>query len=174
MKWLIIVVVVLVISYLVWPRRQVKVRGRVSDLSGYLRGLMTANNPHAFLVVDFPGFSHFIQFNGDESGVQLDMPLIEPDQVLLQSSLEAVCRGEGLIPQITKGSDGTEFFDCKIDGKIEDVVSALENIIASVFGVKKDDKVMYTLAGFSRGEAPNLAVQQTGKAMAFLVNFVGI
>jgi hypothetical protein len=69
MKWLVISIILLVCAYLVWPRRQAKVRGRFSDLPGYLGGLMAANNPNAFLIVDFPGSSHFVQFSGGKTRI---------------------------------------------------------------------------------------------------------
>jgi hypothetical protein len=154
MELLVISIALVVCIYLVWPRRQLKVRGRFSDLPSYLGGLMAANNPHAFLVVDFPGNTHLVQFCGDKSGVQLDMPLFTPEQISVRSSLEAVCRNEGFSPKICKGSDGNEFLDCDIDGECDVVVSAAENILASVFGVKRDDKVIYTLAGYCKRVAP--------------------
>ncbi len=157
MKWFIIIsVVVLFISYLVWPRRQVKVRGRISELSEYLRGLMTSNSPHAFLIVDLLGSPHFIQFSGDNSGIQLNMPLITSEQISMKSILETACRNEGLMPLTNKGTDGSEFIYCNINGEIEIVISALENIVKIVFGVKKDNKVRYTLAGYCLRVTPKL------------------
>jgi len=154
MKFLVISIVLLACVYSFWPRRQLKVRGRFSDLGSYLGGLMAADNPHAFLVVAFRGGPHFVQFSGHKGGIQLDMPLITPEQISLHSSLEATCRNEGLTPKIDKGSDGSEFLDCDIDGEFDVVVLAAENIITSAFGVKQDDKVMYTVAGYCQRVVP--------------------
>jgi hypothetical protein len=156
MKWLIIIVVVLVIGYLIWPRRQVKVRGTISELSEYLRGLIASNNPHAFLIVNFSGSPHFIQFSVNKHGIQLNMPLITTDQILKKTPLENACREEGFCPRITKGSDGSEFVDCEIKGETEAVISVIEKITASVFSMNKGNRVKYILSGYCQRVASNL------------------
>ncbi len=132
-----------------------KVRGRISELPEYLRGLITSNNPHAFLVVDFSGSPHFIQFSGTKYGIQLNMPLITNDQISIKAKLESACLDEGYSAQINKGSDGNEFFDCDVKGETEVVISGIEKIIASVFGINKENRVKYTLAGYCQRIAPN-------------------
>jgi hypothetical protein len=155
MKWLIISAIVLAIGYMIWPRQRLKVRGRVSELSEYLRGLISSSNPHAFLIVDFSGSSHFIQFTGNQHGVQLNMPLITDDQISMKVTLENACSAEGFIAEINRGGDGSEFVDCDIKGEAEAAISTIERIIALVFGVHSGNKVKYTLSGYCQKVAPN-------------------
>ncbi len=155
MKWLIISAIIIIAGYLLWPKRQVKVRGRISELAQYLRGLQNAGNPQAFLITDIIGTPHFIQFSRNNDGVQLNMPLITTDQISIKETLEKACRESGLQPQITQGSDGSEFLDCEIDGENEMVISVIEKIVSEAFEVSHSDKAKYTLAGYCQKLAPN-------------------
>ena len=155
MKWLIIIIVLLAITYLVRPKRPVKVIGSFSDLSELLRDLMTANNPKASLIADFMDSPHFIQFSGDEHGIQVSMPLLTKAQISTKADLEKVCLNAGFASEINARRDGSQAVGCHIKGNPEKVISTIEKITAKVFDVKKDDSVKFTLEGFNPNVTPN-------------------
>ncbi len=140
MKILIFIFVCLiVVLYLFLPSKKVKVipkiQGNLKDIENYINRLMVSDNDNSFLIIGISGTEDFIQFSGDNKGVQLDFPLVTDRQKELESHFRQSAKKEGLKIIDNTGSDGSFFLDIDINGSSAEITKVISALLKRVFGV---------------------------------------
>lgn len=150
MKILIIICVCLIVAlYLFLPSKKnkeiPKVHGNLKNIESYINKLMVSDNDNAFLIIRIAGTEDFIQFSGDDKGVQLDFPLITDRQKELESHFRQSAIKEGLKIIENKGSDGYLFLDIDIKGSPSEITKATGALLKRVFGVAESSMLEFQL-----------------------------
>ena len=113
------------------------------DVETHLRRLVTAKDPHAFLVITVAGTSHFLQFSADTNAIELDFPLVTADQKSREGSVRSFCQGAGFTLRESTGSDGTRFLDCDLPRDAKLAAPAVQRALRELFGVADSVQLLF-------------------------------
>ena len=120
-------------------------KGGIESIEGFLQSLMRSERSDAFLVIAVEGTDDFVQFTGNQSGVQLDLPLIADRQRNLEPAFRKACEliSEKIVT--SKGSDGETFLDVNIEGTAAEIAEKV--VMAEMYQVSKETTLRFTLDG---------------------------
>lgn len=122
-----------------------KIQGSLKDLEANLSKLMGSNNDHAFLIIEVSGTEDFIQFSGDDKGVQLDFPLVTDRQKEMEAQIRQSAKNQNLAIIENKGSDGSRFLDIDIDGSPSEITEISKALLKSIYRVNESSTLMFQL-----------------------------
>lgn len=108
-----------------------------------LEGLMASSGQDSFLVVTVKGTEDFIQFTGDQTGVQLDFPLVRARQKIMEPSFRETAKKLGVTVVESEGSDGSRFLDVNIEGSPSEVRQVSSAFLAKFFHVTDDSDLEF-------------------------------
>ena len=117
--------------------------GTIVDLEGHIQRVMRSS-PEAFVIVEVNPEGDFVQFQGDSKGIRLDFPQSTARQRALKGSVLASLCSLHLELIENKGSDGTVFLDCDINGDSGYISSTLTKFLAYVFQVSEASPLKFT------------------------------
>ena len=120
------------------------VPGKLSDINDHLKKLMYSDEDGAFLAVTISETSDFIQFTGDKTGVQLDLPQITERQKELSSKFHNIAKEMGLVVINNEGTDGSKFLDINIHGDLSLVTEIVTKFITDLYEIKEETDLIYT------------------------------
>jgi hypothetical protein len=148
MKILIPIVLILLFALVAFKRQDTSpdiptVSGSFEILEGHLSKLMNDNDDYSFLIVTVSDTNDFIQFTGDNKGVQLDFPLSTERQRSLEAQFRKSAGEQNLKIIENKGSDGTMFMDIDINGSPSFIANVSEKLMRSVFSIKDGSIIEY-------------------------------
>lgn len=142
---IIVILVVGVILYLHFRSTETNsVTGNIKDLNDYFKKLMFLDNGEGFLVVTVSENGDFVQFNGDKTGVQLDLPQITERQKELSGKFHDTASELGLIVIKNQGTDESEFLDINIHGDENKVTEVASRFILKLYNINEDTELIFT------------------------------
>ncbi len=124
------------------------VQGTRSDISRCVSALMASNNPRAFLIISMHATDNVVQFTGDSGGVQMDFPMADESQKRMRSRIEEECASCGLARLVTRGSDGTEFWDYDIVGEPAIVAKTAQDVVIQIFSLEASSRLTFSRYGY--------------------------
>lgn len=133
------------------PPLQSVVQGDLGDLRTHLSQLIDAPvEANPILVVFVYGANdRFLQFSVSEDVVQLDYPLISPEQQGRETAVRAALEGADCTPEINRGSDGSRFLDCDLPRSVDSVVQATSAVLESALGVDDSTRLVFASTGLA-------------------------
>ena len=121
----------------------------MNDLDSAVTGLLASPADDAFLIVAISGSPDFVQVAGYRgSGALLDFPQITDRQKQLRPKIEEVCEKLGLIMNVTRSPDGSEFLDADLPSNAEEVAGILKRILAEVYDASESSELEFEANGF--------------------------
>ena len=118
-------------------------RSQSASLQAHIERLMVSPRPDSFVIVTVKGTGDFIQFTGDQTGVQLDFPIITARQKTKEQRFRETARKQGLAVIESKGSDGSRFLDINIEGSPSEVSRVARAFAAEFLDVTDDSDLEY-------------------------------
>jgi len=150
MKILIVIFAIIVLGTFLLVRSKQnqeipKIKGSLNELEENISKLMGSNNDNAFLIVEVSGTEDFIQFSGDDKGVQLDFPLVTERQKEMEAQIRQSAKNQNLAIIENKGSDGSRFLDIDIDGNPFKIAEISKDLLKNIYGVNESSTLMYQI-----------------------------
>ena len=90
-----------------------------------------------------------MQLTGDESGVQVDFPLITARQRGLETKIRDVASRANLEVIDNSGSDGSRFLDLNVNGAPAHVAAICSKLLRGVFGISGDVELVFEHEGLA-------------------------
>ena len=118
-------------------------RSQSASMQAHIEGLMASPRQDSFLIVTVKGTEEFIQFTSDQTGVQLDFPIITARQRTKEQSFRETAKKQGLAVIESKGSDGSRFLDINIEGSPSEVSQVARAFVADFLDVTDDSDLEY-------------------------------
>ncbi|MBA3323491.1 MAG: hypothetical protein H0T45_18880 [Pyrinomonadaceae bacterium] len=128
-------------------------RGRVFDIPAYVGRLMRAGNVNAFLSICIAHSDDFLQLTGDERGVQLDFPMVNPRQRNFEKKIREVALRGRLEVVENYGSDEARFLDVNVNGEPREVAAICSKVLREVFSVSGDAELIFQHVGLAPDRA---------------------
>jgi len=125
------------------PGKTTTSSGATSDIQGHIENLMNSKNEYAFLIITVQGTLDFIQFTGNKSGVQLDLPLITERQKELKQSFKETAKALGLAVIENKGADGSDFLDINIHESSKEIAEISAIFMERLFNITSNSKLKF-------------------------------
>ena len=91
---LVVVIIKAQVSSVVEPEHSIR---NIDNIEPLIGRLMNSQKDQAFVIITKHGTEDFIQFTGDEIGVQLDFPIITENQKKYECKFKSVVQKMGLI-----------------------------------------------------------------------------
>lgn len=150
MKILIVIFAIIILGVVLLVRSKQnqeipKIQGSLKNIEENLSKLMSSNNDHAFLIIEVSGTEDFIQFSGDDRGVQLDLPLVTDRQKEMEAQIRQSAKNQNLVIIENKGSDGSRFLDIDIDGSPSEITEISKGLLKNIYGVNESSTLMFQL-----------------------------
>ena len=123
-------------------------KGGIESIEGFLQSLMRSERSDAFRFIAVDGTDDFVQFTGDEGGVQLDMPLIADRQRSLEPAFRKACKLISERIETSEGSGGETFLDVKIEGTAAEIAEKVKVVMAEMYQVSEETPLRFTLDSF--------------------------
>ncbi len=138
-----------IVSACALPPQQSVVEGGLGDLRAHLSLLIDAPvDANPFLIVAvYRENDRFLQFSVSADVVQLDHPLISPEQKERETAVRAALEGADCTPEINLGSDGSRFLDCDLPRSVDSVVQATSAVLPSALGVDNSTRLIFSSVG---------------------------
>ncbi len=147
MKFLLVIAIIVVGVILYLNLRSTEtnsVSGKIGDINDHFKKLMLLEEGEGFLAVTVSDTGDFVQFTGDKTGVQLDLPQITDRQKDLNTKFNSIAKEMGLIVIKNEGSDGSEFLDINIHGDVTKVTDIASDFIRKLYNVEETTEIIFT------------------------------
>ena len=144
MKIVILLTVLALIAYLLWPRSNYSEVGRIIDLPKYFNLLQNSSPSFETLIISIKASDDFVQFSRDGKNVEMDFPLVTPQQKALELKFRAVCKKQNLDIREVIGSDESLFLDADLPKATRDRANIVKNILTDVFDITESEKLKFT------------------------------
>lgn len=139
---MLVAVGVLLLAWVLWPRRTHRITGSAAELELRISHLMHSGR-QTFLIVRIAGTKDFLQLTATKDSAQIDFPLITDRQRELEPKIRQAAADLGLDFGETRGSDGGRFLDCDLRGTSLEVAEVCRQLLTRVFGMPTDGPVAY-------------------------------
>ncbi len=117
--------------------------GTVKDLARHIQRLIDAPE-RSSLIIELTGLEGaFLQFTAGPSSIQIDHPLITPQQVQREDALRKAFSVTGLTPYETRGSDGSRFLECDVPRDPTVVALLVQRTFESLFRVDSHNELRF-------------------------------
>jgi hypothetical protein len=137
---------VLLLAWVVWPRRTHSIRGTAAELEARIVRLMQSGD-QTLLIVQVPGTKDFLQLTATSDSAQIDFPLITERQRALEPKIREAARELRLDFRETLGSEGSRFLDCDFAGTSQQIAGACRILLTRVFGISEDAPLVFESDG---------------------------
>jgi len=147
MKLILIIALIIIgiVLYINFRSTETKsVSGKLGDINDHLKKLMFSDEDGAYLAVTVSKTGDFIQFTGDRTGVQLNLPQITERQKEFNKRIHTIAKDMGLIVIKNDGTDGFQFLDINIHGDVTKITEIASKIIKSLYDVEEETDLIYT------------------------------
>ncbi len=150
MKILIGIIAVIILAIILYGKTNKdaeisKYMGKLEDIEENIKKLMAGNNAHGFLVIEVVETEDFIQFSGNDKGVQLDFPLVTKRQKELEIQFRECAKELNLQVIENKGTDGAIFLDIDLNGSPIEIAKAVKGMMTKIFGVGQNSALQFQL-----------------------------
>jgi hypothetical protein len=117
--------------------------GTIADASAHIQRLLDAPEGSS-LIIELMGVEDaFLQFTAGPDEIQIDHPLITPEQIQREDALRKVFSVAGLRPYETPGSDGSRFLDCDVPRDAVQTAILVQRILESVFRINSATELRF-------------------------------
>jgi hypothetical protein len=137
---------VLLLAWVIWPRRTQRIRGTAAELEPRISRLMQSSS-QTFLVVQVTGSKDFLQLTAAPNGAQIDFPLITDRQRALEPKIREAAEELRLDLHETRGSNGGRLLDCDFRGSPREIADACHQLLTRVFGISEDASLTFECDG---------------------------
>lgn len=138
------IVVILILSQYFRPTDTNSVPGKLTNIQEHITKLMTPDSGKKILIVTISEPDDFIQFTGDKTGIQLDLPQVSKRQKELNSKFNFIAQDFGLIVINNEGTDGTKFLDINIHGEVSKVSNIASKFIKKLYDITEETDIIFT------------------------------
>ena len=118
--------------------------GKSEIIETMIENLMKSTNKYRFLIITKHGSDDFIQFTGDNKGVQLDFPLVTERQKNQESAFRDTSAKLNLEVIDNQGSDGSSFLDINLKGNPSEISDTVKKFLGLLFDVDSNTKLEFT------------------------------
>jgi hypothetical protein len=132
----------LLLAWLVWPRRTHRIRGTVAELEPRISHLMRSGR-QTFLIVRIAGTKDFLQLTATPESAQIDFPLVTQRQRELEPRIREAASELRLDFRETRGSDGSRFLDCDLRATPAEIARVSRQLLFRVFGMSEDARLAF-------------------------------
>ena len=123
--------------------------GTLVDVSLHFRRLLVAPEG-SFLIIEVSGRpADFLQFTASGEGIQIDYPVITPQQISREGSLRAIYTEAELMPYESRGTDGSRFLDCDVPRDAASAAAIVYRIFEQLFGVDSATELRFVESGLA-------------------------
>ncbi len=148
MKYVIIIVVMVVVLIL-WmmkrpsPSTNIQNHGNLSATPRYLEALLKSQDSDSYVIITHAESGQFLQFTAGENTVQMDFPVFTKNQEEKSELVKETCSSLGLVLKVTRGSDGSMFYDWDLSGSSENMSKIITQVFGKSFGTKPEDDYIF-------------------------------
>jgi hypothetical protein len=136
----------LLLAWVVWPRRSHHIRGTTAELEPRIARLMQSAS-QTLLIVHVPHTEDFLQLSATPKSAQIDFPLITDRQRALEPKIREAAAALHLNFHETRGSDGSRFLDCDFSGSPREIAHTCRQLLTRVFGISEDAPLTFESDG---------------------------
>ena len=127
--------------------------GTLADVATHLQRLIDA--PDGWLRIELPtGEEHLLQFHANATIIEIDYPLVTPEQRRHETALRNVYAAAGVEPVETRDSADNRYLDCTVPANARAASILVERILRQVFGADASTTLRFV------GELPALPEKQ--------------
>ncbi len=99
---------------------------------------------NSILLISISKTVDFIQFTGDRTGVELDLPQITEWQKELHTKFHTIAKKMGLVVIKNDGADGSQFLDINIHGDLTKVTDITSKFIKQLYEIEEEADLIFT------------------------------
>jgi hypothetical protein len=138
--------------------------GTVANLAEQIQRLLESP-PGSYLIVAVAPLETgaFLQFTADATTIQLDHPLITPEQMGREQSLRSILTSVGLVPYDTRASDGSRFLDCDLPRDAAGAAILVRRVLEPLFATDSSSELRF-VGGNGLVPQPNTRLHPTAAA----------
>src|SRR5688500_13118136 len=129
--------------------------GTITDLAGHIQRLIDAPEGSWLRVDLIDQAGAVLQFTAAPDRIQIDHPLVTPQQIEREDALRNTLFTLGLTPYETRGSDGSRFLDCEAPRDAERCAIVVRRILESVFRVDFSTRLRFVGDGLPPAARPS-------------------
>jgi len=129
--------------------------GTVADIAVHIRRLLDAPAGGALIIELVGAEDAFLQFTAGPNQVQIDHPLITPQQMARENALRETLSALGLTPYETVGSDGARFLDADCPRDAVGAAILVQRILSSLFQVDHSTQLRFVGNDLPPAEYPH-------------------
>ena len=126
--------------------------GSMADIEAHIERLIAGAETGPVLVIQVVNSPDFIQFSAAPRVVQIDFPLVTPEQRAREGQIRAFFMARDLEIIENYGSDGTRFLDVDLRATAAGVASLTAQAFVELFGTPSDAALNFS--GDGLGVAP--------------------
>ena len=109
--------------------------GKPEDVGRHLQRLLDAPTGGSLIIEVAGRADAFIQFTADADVIQIDHPLITPEQIGRELALRRMLTQAGLTPYESLGSNGGRFLDCDVPSDAGTAAVIVNAILETLFEI---------------------------------------
>jgi hypothetical protein len=109
--------------------------GTVKDVARHIQRLIDAPERSSLIIELTEREDGFLQFTAGPNSIQIDHPLITPQQVQREDALRKAFSVAGLTPYETRGTDGSRFLDCDVQRDPAVITLLVQRVFESSFRI---------------------------------------
>lgn len=114
-----------------------------ADILSHASRLARSPDSAGTLVIQVVGAEPFVQFGGGADGIEMEFPLITPEQRSRESALRRFLDEPGLKMRVTFGDNGAQFLDVDLPGEPNYVAQLARDVLTSVMGVEQSGALSF-------------------------------
>jgi hypothetical protein len=137
-----IVLGVLLLAWVIWPRRTHRIQGTTAELEPRIARLMQSAT-QTFLIIQVARTKDFLQLTARSDSAQIDFPLITERQRALEPRIREAAEELRLDFHEKRGSDGSCFLDCDFRGTPSEIAQACRELLTRVFGISENATLLF-------------------------------
>jgi hypothetical protein len=116
--------------------------GTWGDVETYVERLVAADG-HAILVIEVMDSEKFIQFSADSGVVQMDFPLVTPEQQAREERIRGFFAQRELSLVENIRTDGSRFLDCDLAAGPDVIARLTHEVLREIFDVSEDVQLRF-------------------------------
>ncbi|MCR9137731.1 MAG: zinc ribbon domain-containing protein [Alphaproteobacteria bacterium] len=121
--------------------------GTLNDLVHQIQMLMDVSTPWDKIIIDLPDSGDFLQFAFAENVMQLDFPLVTPEQKARTAEAFNVLTALDLLPFVVEAAGGEKVLVCDLEGTPQKNAEMTLRIATDLYGSSNLSTANFTLMG---------------------------
>jgi hypothetical protein len=117
--------------------------GTVKDVAHHIERLIDAPERSSLIIELTEQEDAFLQFTAGPNSIQIDHPLITPQQVQREDALRKAFSVEGLTAYETRGTDSSRFLDCDVPRDPAVITLLVQTVFESLFRIDTSHELRF-------------------------------